>query len=255
MGRRDYKNARRPQQEGQAAKPRKGGGLGTGLFVGVILGMAIAGGMYWYLVGQGAALKPVAAAPEIVVPKDSPAPSPAGPVEAAKPPGKPAEPLPVAKQDAAPSAPRPAEIKSAPTPKSVPEAHRDTPAKEPARKTVSAPPPAKVVEARKPAGADYSFYDILPGKSAPKPATPVKPKEQYWLQVAALKAEADAERLKARLSLLGLPASVQKVAAGDLTLHRVRVGPYASENAGLGALDTLSENDFEPRWVKDPVSP
>jgi DedD protein len=249
MGRRDYKNARRPQQEGQAAQPRKGGGLGTGLFVGVLLGMAIAGGMYWYLVGQRGDMKPIESAPEIVAPKDSPASGPVTPV-LEKPPGKPPETTPAKEAASAP------EDKPAAAPKPDAEPRREAGAKESARKPEKpAPAAARASEPRKAAKQDYSFYDILPGKTAPKPAQPVKAKEQYWLQVAALKAEADAERLKARLALLGLPVSVQKVTSGELTLHRVRVGPYASEDAGLNALDTLSTNDFEPRWVKDPVTP
>jgi cell division protein FtsN len=48
---------------------------------------------------------------------------------------------------------------------------------------------------------------------------------------------------------------MQKIESGETTLYRVRVGPFKTEDDGLGALDTLAENDFEPRWVKDPVTP
>lgn len=103
--------------------------------------------------------------------------------------------------------------------------------------------------------APYSFYDILPGSKSPKPAEPVKPKEFWWLQVAALKSPEDADRLKARLTLLNLDTLVQQVQSGDATLYRVRVGPFKSEDAALGALDTLAVNNFEPRLLKEAVSP
>lgn len=234
MGRRDYKNARRPQADGPAAKPRKGGGLGTGLFIGLILGMVIAGGLYWYLNTQPSGLKSAEPAPGAIQPKALPPPE----IET-------------------PSAPAPA----APDPVRDLRAHPEPTAGRP-------PEPPANGQAKPAPKTDYSFYDILPGNARPHPkplphppAQPVKPKgadkagETLWLQVAALRAAADAERLKARLSLLALPVAVQRIDSGDAALYRVRVGPFKSENDGLDALDTLSENNFEPRWVKDPVNP
>jgi cell division protein FtsN len=235
MARRDYKNARRPQAEGAGDKARKGGGLALGILIGMIFGMTIAGAMYWYLNSHPSGLKPLESAAEIKMP----------PVTVAPDLPKPVAPATAPKPEVPPAAPKPVEVaavKAVPEPAGKPDKRKDT------------IPAQKAAADKSPAG-DYSFYDILPGKAAPRPATPSKPKEQYWLQVAALKNAADAERLKARLVLLNLPVAVQKVDSGGQTLHRVRVGPFKSEDDGLGALDTLSENDFEPRWVKDPVNP
>lgn len=123
-----------------------------------------------------------------------------------------------------------------------------------------AEPSPKSDEAARPAGtgapsAPYSFYDILPGSKPPKPVEPAIPKELWWLQVAALKAPEDADRLKARLALLNLDTVVQQVQGADTMLYRVRVGPFKSEDAALGALDTLAVNNFEPRLLKEAVSP
>lgn len=240
MGRRDYKNSRRPHQEGQAAKPRKGGGLGTGLFVGVLIGMAIAGGMYWYLNSQPSGLKTPEPAGDIALhetPLDN------RPVS-----GKliepPPEPPPPPEPETMPVPPEPA-AKPLPPPKPAPAS-----VAEPKKKTA----PPTTIE-KQPPKADYSFYDILPGNTTPKPKPVPRAVELHWLQVAALRSPEDAERLKARLSLLGLPVTVQKVDSAGQRLHRIRVGPYTSEDDGLGALDTLAENNFEPRWVKDPVNP
>jgi cell division septation protein DedD len=246
MGRRDYKGTRRPQQEGQATKPRKGGGLGTGLFAGVILGMAIAGGMYWYLNSQPSGLKSPEPVGDVAL-KEAPA-------EIQPPPGKVMKPSP----EPLPEPPAPPPPEPEPTPARREPIAKPPPQPKPApanvadvkKKTV--PPPANE---KKPPNADYSFYDILPGNATPKPKPAPRAVELHWLQVAALRAPEDAERLKARLSLLGLPVVVQKIDSAGQTLHRIRVGPYKSEDDGLGALDTLAENNFEPRWVKDPVTP
>lgn len=112
-------------------------------------------------------------------------------------------------------------------------------------------PPAQSAEA----SASYSFYDILPGSKAPKPAQPPKAKEVWWLQVAALKSAEDADRLKAKLTLLNLDTVVQPLQGPDAVLYRVRVGPFRSEDAALGALDALAVNNFEPRLLKEQVTP
>ena len=195
MASRDFRN--RPSSKKTVTPPRKGRGLLAGLFAGLVGGMILAGGLYWYLFTQPDGFKIVEGAPDIVAPPRS---------------------------------------------ISVPEPE-PTPTE-----------PAQAPESKPPQNPEYSFYDILPGKSAPKPATPSKPKMQYWLQVAALKSAEEADRLKAKLTLLNLNISIQQVQNDGVTLHRVRVGPFKSEDEGLNALDTLAVNDFEPRWVKEPVT-
>lgn len=120
------------------------------------------------------------------------------------------------------------------------------------------PPPAPVAPPAQPADpaaaapnpSNYTFYDILPGDKAPKPLPPAK--EQWWLQVAALKSAADADALRARLTLLNLSASVQAT-PGERPLHRVRVGPFRSQDAAESARETLVLNKFEARLLKEPV--
>ena len=125
------------------------------------------------------------------------------------------------------------------------------PAAVPAKKTESQAAASTTAKPR----VDYTFYGILPGDKPAKPIEPPKSKETWWLQVAALKNPADADKLKARLALLGLEVSTQKVEGGGLPLYRVRVGPYKREDDALGDLDTLAENNFEPRLFKEPVKP
>ncbi len=100
---------------------------------------------------------------------------------------------------------------------------------------------------------DYTFYGILPGDKPVKPVAPVKVQEIWWLQIAALKNPADADKLKAKIALLGLPVVTQIVESGGQTLHRVRVGPYKKDEDAMGHLDVLSQNNFEARLLKEPV--
>lgn len=105
-----------------------------------------------------------------------------------------------------------------------------------------------------PDSANYTFYDILPGNQAPKPLTPAPDKEEWWLQVAALKNAEDADALRAKLTLLNLNAVVQATTTGGAPLHRVRVGPFRGQDAAESASETLTVNNFEARLLKEPVT-
>lgn len=95
----------------------------------------------------------------------------------------------------------------------------------------------------------FEFYTVLPGKEivvpdtvpAPQPATATTTAKEpdsepdsrpFVLQAASFRKAADADQLKARLALLGLEATVQRVNLKDSgTWHRVRLGPYTSKRA------------------------
>lgn len=191
----------------------------TGLVVGLVVGLVIAAGLAWYFNLGSSGFKP---ATDIV--------PPAKPKADTTKTTPPVETTPIANADK-------------PSPPKV-EAHLKKPA----------PPAETTAPATKPR-VDYTFYGILPGEKPAKPIEPPKPKELWWLQVVALKNPADADKLKARLSLLGLDVSTQKVESGGQYLYRVRVGPYKREDDAFGDLDILAANNFEPRLLKDPVNP
>jgi cell division protein FtsN len=100
---------------------------------------------------------------------------------------------------------------------------------------------------------EFQFYTILPemevvipdeeilpprpAKPQPEPTTPNKPqpaatdKESYVLQMGSFRKFVDADRMKARLALIGIEAEIQKVSINNKdTFHRVRSGPYANQS-------------------------
>ncbi len=224
----------RPQRNGrraalEQAPRRRGGGLFLGIAIGLVAGLVVAAGIAWYLLSKPSPFKPSqqTASPPPATPPGMP--------EAAAPADAALTPLPAMAGRPQPKpAPPPTAPKAQPPAKPVP-----TPAVRP-----SAPS----------ARADYTFFDILPGEPNGKSPQQKLVREVWWLQVAALKQAQDADRLKARLVLLGLPVQIQQVTSGEAVLHRVRVGPFKTEDDALAALDTLSENNFEPRLLKEQSS-
>ena len=71
---------------------------------------------------------------------------------------------------------------------------------------------------------------------------------RYILQAGSFSGAGDAEALKARIALLGLSARVETGEAGGRTVHRVRMGPYATaselaeakQKLGNGGLPALA---------------
>lgn len=235
---RRQRNGRRAALE-QAPRGR-GGGLFLGILIGLVTGLIVAAGIAWYLNSKPSQFKTADQAPLVPAAVPERLPGTAAPASVA--PGPPAAATGSPATDKAPAATPPA----APTP-TPPKAETPAPSRpvspKPARE---APPPAK---------SDFTFFDILPGEQAGKAPKPKLSREVWWLQVAALREAKDADRLKAKLALLGLPVQTQKVASGEATLHRVRVGPFKTEDEALSALDTLSENDYEPRLLKEQLDP
>jgi cell division protein FtsN len=213
-------NARRDEPRSQRGK---GSSLMTGLFIGLVIGLVVAAGLAWYFNNRAPAFK-----------TDDEVPPPQSKADKR------------AKIDPAPPAvTSPAEASAPVKP-------------EPEAKPATSSPPAPTADAAPSAAkprVDYTFYGILPGDKPAKPIPPPISKDIWWLQVAALKNPADADKLKARLTLLGLQVAMQKVDSSGGPLYRIRVGPYKREDDALGDLDTLAANNFEPRLFKEPNTP
>jgi len=118
---------------------------------------------------------------------------------------------------------------------SIPGLQQPTPAPQPAPQSDPGAPKPR-----------FDFYTILPEMEVvvpreepavvPRPA-PAPPQtvleggDSYVLQVGSFRKHADADRLKARLALMGIEADIQKVTINNKdTYHRVRSGPYRNRS-------------------------
>jgi cell division protein FtsN len=84
----------------------------------------------------------------------------------------------------------------------------------------------------------YDFYEMLPNfevvvpekdRDAKRdlPTAKIERPGVYVLQAGSYRNEADAERVRAQLSLQGIDAKVQRVAVDNDVWHRVRIGPIS----------------------------
>lgn len=107
----------------------------------------------------------------------------------------------------------------------------------------------------------FEFYKVLTDKqdataeAAPKPAEKAKPADSKsapkYLQAGSFANAADAENLKASLAMKGLETSVQTATIpGRGEVHRVRVGPFQSEQEMTSARGTLKLNGLDATPVR-----
>ncbi len=194
----------------------KNGSLVAGILIGMVLGLAIAGGVAYYIMKQ-----------------PHPFQSREQQHEATPEPQKPAAP---AVQAVAPAA-------------------------------APAPAPARAASAVGETKPRFEFYKVLTDKpeepiSAPKASKPAsapkevaKPQaavqapalnEARFLQAGSFSNADDADKLKAKLALLGMEASVQTVTLPEKGVwHRVRLGPYNTAEGMSRARDTLKQNGVD----------
>ena len=105
------------------------------------------------------------------------------------------------------------------------------------RKREQGKPPPKPANNKTASKPKFDFYTILPELEVAIPEQDLvsertsnkavsKDTTQYILQAGSFKKNEEADKLKARLALQGIVASIQTVKIGDGdTWHRVRVGP------------------------------
>ncbi|MBI3902204.1 MAG: SPOR domain-containing protein [Nitrosomonadales bacterium] len=136
------------------------------------------------------------------------------------------------------------------TVKLAPDPVKPPPVKAAPEVAAAASAPAAAMASDKPR---FEFYKVLtdkPDSAAPaarndKTAAENKSsaKETYYLQAGAFTDADDADKLKARLAMLGMEASVQNATLPDKTVwHRVRLGPYKSVDEMNRALSMLKQN-------------
>ncbi len=113
------------------------------------------------------------------------------------------------------------------------------------------PQKSSTVSSDEPTRPRFDFYTILPemeipvpgpdpeprapsprqleSPKPPSPATMQQPAETaYVLQLGSFRSRADADRLKARITMLGFEPHIQTVNINDRDWYRVRIGPYSN---------------------------
>jgi len=95
----------------------------------------------------------------------------------------------------------------------------------------SKPAPAQGAAPAAPAHAPSSGHTAAttqpkPAAAAPKAGPAPGTQTVYYLQAGSFRSSNEAEAVKARILMLGLPVAVQKAQVNGTTVNRVRVGPF-----------------------------
>ncbi|MFW6092949.1 MAG: SPOR domain-containing protein [Pseudomonadota bacterium] len=77
--------------------------------------------------------------------------------------------------------------------------------------------------------------------------------ETIVLQAASFRSEDDAERLRAALLLMDLPAATQTISLANGRWYRVTVGPFDRRVEAERAMTRLRERDISAMWTKRPA--
>ncbi|OWT63490.1 SPOR domain-containing protein [Candidimonas nitroreducens] len=89
----------------------------------------------------------------------------------------------------------------------------------------SKPAPAQGAAPAAPARAPSSGHSAAATQPKPAAAAPGT-QTVYYLQAGSFHSSSEAEAVKARILMLGLPVAVQKAQVNGTTVNRVRVGPF-----------------------------
>lgn len=111
---------------------------------------------------------------------------------------------------------------------------------------------------KKPESPEFSFYTILPEKEVNVPDhemyarvreenTGKGKKSTYRIQVGSFQLYAEADKLKARLALLGIESRIEKAIIVNVVWNRVRLGPYNSPSSAATVKKTLKEKGIDAK--------
>jgi cell division protein FtsN len=205
---RDYKPRNIP-----ANKPRPGGSLLIGIFIGLLLGLAIAVGVAWYMNHAQIPFVNRFKPPE----KTSPVPP---------------EPVPAINGvGGAQGTGMPPAVGQLPGQQTAPDRPRfDF---------------YKILPGTEEPVTDQQIKQA--GQAAPVDSGKIK----FFLQAGSFQNSADAENLKARLALIGVEAAVQTSDLGEKGIwNRVLIGPYAKIEDTGKLRQQLAENGIEATMIK-----
>ena len=121
-------------------------------------------------------------------------------------------------------------------------------------------PPAGSTESGAGDKPRFEFYKVLTDKQdktiVPPPKVPEKPRqtavyEPHLLQAGSFQNADDAEKLKAKLALLGVEANIQSANIPDKGVwYRVRLGPYKTSEEEDRARNFLKQNGVDSTPIR-----
>lgn len=85
---------------------------------------------------------------------------------------------------------------------------------------------------------------------AAKPVAPAPTSTTYYLQAGAFRSETDAQSVRGRILMMGLPVQVQSAQVNGSQLYRVRVGPFRGIDEMNRSRVQLSEAKIESTVVR-----
>ncbi len=102
----------------------------------------------------------------------------------------------------------------------------------------------------------FEFYTILPEFEVEIPETEIKIRKheekrgkagpgRYLLQVGSFRTYKDADKLKAKLAMLGIESTIETAKVKDTTWNRVKLGPYRSLNTVDRVRKKLRQNQID----------
>ena len=187
---RSSSNAKKP-----ANRKKSSGGTLLGMFIGLVLGVAAAAAVVWYMNKAPLPFTTKGQQP----PRPEQVAAAGKPVEPVALPGKPGDPVPEKRfqfYDILPG--KAAPVPDKPGAKPADDGKKDTVAKDEKKEE----------------------------KKDDKKEEPKESKTPIFIQVGSFSSAQDADNQKAKLAFMGMEAVIQQVMIQDKTLYRVRVGPY-----------------------------
>jgi cell division protein FtsN len=102
----------------------------------------------------------------------------------------------------------------------------------------------------------FDFYTILPRKEVVVPDHEIDTRSreervgeakatQYILQAGSYKDFKEADRLRAKLALMGIESRIEKAKVGNVTWYRIKMGPYTRMNSVSIIRSRLRDNGID----------
>lgn len=130
------------------------------------------------------------------------------------------------------------------------------PIEKPHKKELEKKPTSKIEKKPADTGPKFDFYTILPESEVAIPDHEVKTrtreervgkakKTRYMMQAGSFKNFQEADKLKARLALMGIESKIEKAKIGNTTWNRIKIGPFSKISSVNKIRSQLKENQID----------